>query len=160
MNQNFNQLQVRFPGLGCWLFVLGAAWLLGAVGLSGIIKSIAVLVLFVILAPVLAFFALQFWVKRNLVNGDCPVCDQTLAGLKNANLVCPSCATELVATSDGFERVAADGVIDIQAVDVQPSATGVETVSRSTVVDASAIDVPTIDVPTIDVEVQRLPEAE
>ena len=148
MNQNFNQLQVRFPGLGCWLFVLGTFWLIGAIGLSGIIKSIAALVLFVILAPVLGFLALQFWVKRNLVNGECPVCEQTLAGLKNSNMVCPSCTTELTATADGFERVAADGVIDVQAVDIQAtdmSATSVETLSDATV---------------IDVEVQRLPEAD
>lgn len=146
MNQNFNQLQVRFPGLGCWLFVLGAAWLLGAIGLSGIVKSIAVLVLFVMLAPVLAFLGLQFWLKRNLINGDCPVCEQTLAGLKNSNLVCPNCATELTATADGFERTATDGVIDIQAVDIQASATSAESSDDDTTV--------------IDVEVQRLPEAD
>ncbi|MFK8182346.1 MAG: hypothetical protein AB8B99_03165 [Phormidesmis sp.] len=146
MNQNFNQLQVRFPGLGCWLFILGTAWLLGAIGLSGIIKSIAVLVLFVMLVPVLAFFGLRFWLKRNVINGSCPVCEQTLAGLKNTNMACPNCTTELVATVDGFERVAADGVIDIQAVDIQTSAT---------TVDASSDESPVIDV-----EVQRLPEAD
>lgn len=145
MNQNFNQLQVRFPGLGCWVFVLGAAWLLGAVGLSGIIKSIAVLVLIVMLAPVLAFFGLQFWLKRNLVNEGCPVCDQTLTGLRGAKVICPSCSTELVATSDGFERTATEGVIDIQAVDIQSSAISVD--------EANEADV-------IDVEVQRLPSAD
>ena len=144
MNQNFNQLQIRFPGLGCWLFVLGIAWLLGAIGLSGVVKSIAALVLFVVLAPVLAFFALQFWIKRNLIQGECPVCAQTLAGLRKSNVVCPSCATTLMATSEGFERMAADGVIDIQAVDVQ----------------ASAQSADSSDVPVIDVEVQRLPEGE
>ncbi|MEM6448743.1 MAG: hypothetical protein AAF703_00345 [Cyanobacteria bacterium P01_D01_bin.105] len=146
MNQNFNQLQIRFPSLGCWLFVLGIAWLLGAIGLSGIIKSIAALVLFVTIAPVLVFFGLQFWLKRNLVNGHCPVCEQTLTGLKNANLVCPNCATELSVTAEGFERTAAEGVIDIQAVDIQASAVNVDTTSSEATV--------------IDVEVQRLPEAE
>ena len=145
MNQNFNQLQVRFPGLGCWLFILGAIWLLGAIGLSGIVKSIAALVLFVTLAPVLAFFGLQFWLKRNLVNGSCPVCEQTLAGLKNSSLVCPSCTTELAVTSEGFERRAAEGVIDIQAVDVEVSSVSTEELS---------------DAPVIEVEVQRLPEAD
>jgi len=152
VNQNFNQLQVRFPGLGCWLFVLGGVWLLGAIGLSGVVKSIAALVLFVILAPVLAIFGLQFWVKRNLVNGNCPVCDQTLAGLKNSNLVCPSCSTELIATAEGFERTAADGVIDIQAVDVQAGTAGTGS--------DSAADADVIDVEVVDVEVPRLPEAD
>jgi hypothetical protein len=144
VNQNFNQLQVRFPGLGCWIFVLGAIWLLGAIGLSGIIKSIFVLLLLILLAPVLAFFALQFWVKRNLIVGNCPVCEQPLTSLKNLKMPCPSCGTELSVTGDGFERFAADGIIDIQAVDMQ----------------ASAVDLADAEVTTIDVEVQRLPEAE
>ncbi|MGC1306748.1 MAG: hypothetical protein WA885_05930 [Phormidesmis sp.] len=149
MNQNFNQLQGRFPGLGCWLFILGAIWLIGAVGLSGIIKSIFVLVLFIFLAPVLAFLALQFWIKRNLVQGQCPVCEQSLAGLKNSKMPCINCGTELSVTGEGFERFAKDGVIDIQAVDVQSSA-----------VDLSAADEMETSATTIDVEVQRLPESE
>ena len=149
MNQNFNQLQVRFPGLGCWLFVLGAIWLLGAIGIGGIIKSIFALVLFVVLAPVLAFLALQFWVKRNLIQGNCPVCEQTLAGLNNSKMPCPNCGTELSVTSEGFERFATDGVIDIQAVDVQAAN-----------VQSRRVELSDGSVPTIDVEVQRLPDAD
>ncbi len=144
MNQNFNQLQGRFPGLGCWLFILGALWLLGAVGIGGIIKSIFALVLFVVLAPVLAFLALQFWIKRNLVSGSCPVCEQSLAGLKNSKMPCLNCGTELLVTEEGFERFAADGVIDIQAVDIQ----------------SSTVDLSDSSGQIIDVEVQRLPEGD
>ncbi len=149
MNQNFNQLQVRFPGLGCWLFVLGAFWLIGAIGIGGLIKSVFAIVLFVVLAPVLAFFALQFWVKRNLVNGSCPVCSQTLAGLKNSKMPCPNCGTELAVTGDGFERSAPEGVIDIQAVDVQASN-----------VQSTPVELGDTSATTIDVEVQRLPDAD
>lgn len=151
MNQNFNQLQVRFPGLGCWVFILGTAWLLGAIGLSGIVKSIFVLMLFILIAPVLAFFALQFWIKRNLVQGNCPVCEQPLTSLKNLKMPCPNCGTELSVTNEGFERFAADGVIDVQAVDMQPMD------MRTGLADASEATT-TIDV--IDVEVQRLPESD
>ncbi len=146
VNQNFNQLQVRFPGLGCWLFVLGGLWLLGAIGIGGIIKSVLALVLFLVLAPVLAFLALQFWVKRNLVNGNCPVCEQTLAGLKNSQMPCPNCGTALSVTAEGFERLAAEGIIDIQAVDVQ----------SSSAVSLAGVD----DGDVIDVEVQKMPEGE
>lgn len=144
MNQNFDQLKVRFPGLGCWVFILGGAWIISAIGLSGIIKSIFVLGLFIILAPVLAFLGLQFWVKRNLIEGDCPVCEQSLAGLKNSKMPCVNCGTELSVTAEGFERFANDGVIDIQAVDVQ----------------ASTIDLSEASGTTIDVEVKSLPEAD
>lgn len=148
MNQNFNQLQGRFPQLGCWLFLLIAFWVIGAIGITGIIKSIFALVLFLLLAPVLGFWALQFWIKRNLVEGNCPVCAQPLTGIKNMKTPCPSCGTEVVATSNGFERASADGVIDVQVVEEQT------TTAQATTVDVS--DTAT----TIDVEVQRLPEAE
>lgn len=144
MNQNFNQLQGQFPGLGCWLFILGTIWLLGAIGIGGIIKSIFALVLFVVLAPVLAFLALQFWIKRNLVSGSCPVCEQSLTGLKNSKMPCLNCGTELSVTAEGFERFATDGIIDIQAVDIQ----------------SSAVDLSDASSATIDVEVQRLPEGD
>ncbi|MEL6160464.1 MAG: hypothetical protein AAFQ40_14035 [Cyanobacteria bacterium J06623_5] len=144
MNQNFNQLQVRFPGLGCWVFILIAAWVLGAIGITGILKSIFAVALFLVLAPVLAFAALQFWIRRNLVEGNCPVCEQPLTSLKNLKMPCPNCGTEVTVTAEGFQRTAAEGVIDIQAVDVQSS-----TVETSK--DDSAV---------IDVEVQQLPEAD
>ena len=147
MNQNFNQMQVRFPGLGCWLFILGAAWLLGAIGLSGIVKSIFALIAFLVLAPVVVLVIARFWLKRNLVEGDCPVCDQSLTSLKNVKLTCPSCSTTLMTTEDGFDRFAPEGVIDVQAVDVQSSP-----------VDAGA-DVVDTSATTIDVEVQQLPES-
>ena len=143
MNQNFNQLQGRFPQLGCWVFLLISFWVVGAIGITGILKSIFALVLFLLLAPVLGFWALQFWVKRNLVEGSCPVCNQPLTGLKKMKIPCPSCGTEVMATDDGFERVSAAGVIDVQVVDTQTS-----------VVDVS--DTAT----TIVVEGQRLPVAE
>ncbi|MEM9087843.1 MAG: hypothetical protein AAGC93_03770 [Cyanobacteria bacterium P01_F01_bin.53] len=144
MNQNFNQLQVRFPGLGCWVFILGSAWLIGAIGLTGIIKASLVVILLLFLAPVMAFLALQFWVKRNLIEGNCPACEQSLTGLKNSKMPCVSCGTELSVTSEGFERFASDGVIDVQAVDIQ----------------ASTVDLSDTSGTTIDVDVQRLPEAD
>ena len=144
MNQNFNQLQVRFPGLGCWLFILVAFWLIGAIGIGSILKFTFALILFIFLAPVLAFLALQFWIRRNLVNGNCPVCEQSLAGLKNSKMPCPNCGTELSVTAEGFERFAPEGIIDIQAVNVQ----------------SSTVDLSDTSATTIDVEVQRLPEAD
>lgn len=140
-------MQVRFPNLGCWLFVLGAAWLLGAIGLSGLVKSILALVLLLVLAPVIVLIVARFWLKKNLVEGHCPVCDQSLTSLKSVKLTCPNCTTQLVTTADGFERFAPDGVIDVQAVDVQSSA-----------VDTSVFDTTSASTTTIDVEVEQLPE--
>lgn len=147
MNQQFNQLQARFPGLGCWLFAFIAIWVIGAIGITGILKSIFAVILFLILAPVLLSVVARFWLKRNLVSGNCPVCEQSLVCMKQSKLTCPNCATEVSATDNGFERVAAEGVIDVQAVDIQTSAT-------------ATLDVDTTPATPIDVEVQRLPESE
>ena len=158
MNQNFNQLQGRFPGIGCWLTILIAFWVIGAIGITGILKSIFALVLFLVLAPVLAFGGLQFWIKRNLVEGNCPVCEQPLAGLKNFRTPCPNCGTEVMATAEGFARAAADGIIDIQAVDVQATdvdATNVED-NEGEILETALMDT----TPIIDVEVQQLPDAD
>lgn len=149
MNQNFNQMRVRFPGLGCWIFVLGSVWLLGAIGLSGIVKSIFALVLFLMLTPVIVLIVARFWIKKNLVEGSCPVCNQSLTSLKSVKLSCPNCATQLMTTTEDFERFSPEGVIDVQAVDIQSSS--VDFRSTDKVNNKSA---------AIDVEVQQLPEGD
>jgi hypothetical protein len=114
----FRQIQFNLSGIGCWLTLLGVIWLLGAVGLGWLVKSLAVLVLLVILAPVLGFLGLRFWLRRNLVQANCPVCSTPLTGIKGADTLCPNCGTPLKANADGFQRLAEEGTIDITAVDV------------------------------------------
>ena len=50
-------------------------------------------------------------------------------------------------TENGFERTAADGIIDVQAVDVKASSG-----------DTSDEEVPFVETTVIDVDVQQLPE--
>lgn len=119
MNQNgFNQIRFNLSGIGCWLTVLAVIWLLGAVGLGWLVKSLAVLVVLLMLAPVLIFLGLRFWLKRNLVQADCPVCTTPLTGIKGAQTLCPNCGTPLQVETNGFKRPVQEGTIDIEAVDV------------------------------------------
>lgn len=113
-----NQIQLNFSGLGCWLTLLGVIWLLGAVGLGWIVKSLAVLVVLVLVTPVLAFLGLRFWLRRNLVQGACPVCATAVTGIKGAETTCLNCGTALRTEADGFSRLAEAGTIDVTAVDV------------------------------------------
>ncbi|QQE63867.1 hypothetical protein GFS31_05380 [Leptolyngbya sp. BL0902] len=114
----FRQIQFNLSGLGCWLTLLGFLWLLGAVGLGWIVKSLAVIVVLILLIPVFAFVGARFWLKRNLIQADCPVCTTPLTGLKDAATQCPNCGTLLTTTAKGFQRPAEEGTIDITAVDV------------------------------------------
>ncbi len=119
MNSNRpSQFQLNFSGLGCWLTALGLFWLLGAVGLGWVIKSLAVLVVLGLAAPVLGFIGLRFWLRRNLVQSPCPVCNTPLTGIKGAETVCLNCGTPLQAEADGFSRLNEAGTIDVTAVDV------------------------------------------
>ncbi len=113
-----NQIQLNFSGLGCWLTLLGIVWLLGAVGLGWVVKSLAVLVVLVLVTPVLAFIGLRFWLRRNLVQGACPVCATAVTGIKGTETTCLNCGTALRTEADGFSRLAEAGTIDVTAVDV------------------------------------------
>ena len=116
--QGSNNYQINFSGLGCWLTVIAIAWLLGAVGLGWIIKSIAVLFILILIAPIIAFVGFRWWLSRNVIEGGCPVCATPLTGLKNAQTACPSCRTPLQVTSNGFERFTPEGTVEVSAVDV------------------------------------------
>ncbi len=114
----FRQIQFNLSGLGCWLTLLGILWLLGAVGLGWIVKSIAVIVVLILLIPVFAFVGARFWIKRNLIQANCPVCATPLTGIKDAVTQCPNCGTVLTTTANSFRRQAEESTIDITAVDV------------------------------------------
>ncbi|MGB5975312.1 MAG: hypothetical protein WBG38_18440 [Nodosilinea sp.] len=119
MNQNnFRQFRVNLSGLGCWLTLIGVVWLLGAVGLGWLVKSLAVLVGLLLAAPVLGFIGLRFWLRRNLVQGTCPACSTPLTGIKGADMRCLSCGIPLRTEDGGFSRVTEAGTIDVSAVDI------------------------------------------
>lgn len=116
--QGFKNYQINFSGIGCWLTVIAIAWLLGAVGLGWLVKSIAVLFVLILAAPILAFIGFRWWLNRNLIEDTCPVCETPLAGLNNSQTVCPNCRTPLQVNRQGFERYTPDGTVEVNAVDV------------------------------------------
>ncbi|WP_204137392.1 hypothetical protein [Halomicronema sp. CCY15110] len=116
--QGSKNYQINFSGLGCWLTVLAVVWLLSAIGLGWIVKSIAFIVVLILATPVLAYLGFRWWLKRNLIEGNCPVCETQLAGLKNAPTVCPNCRTQLQVTPQGFVRFTPEGTVEVNAVDV------------------------------------------
>ncbi|MEY3299236.1 MAG: hypothetical protein RLZZ597_2496 [Cyanobacteriota bacterium] len=122
----FRQIQFNLSGLGCWLTALALLWLLGAVGLGWLIKSLAVIVVLILLIPVFVFVGLRFWLRRNLVQAACPVCATPLTGIQGAVTQCSNCGTVLMASATGFRRQADEGTIDITAVDVTVDAVTLE----------------------------------
>lgn len=116
--QGSNNIQLNFSGLGCWLTVIGLVWLLGAAGLGWLVKSIALLFVLLLIAPIAAFFGFRWWLNRNLIEGTCPVCQTPLTGLNQMTTACPNCQTPLQVTRDGFQRDTPEGTVEVSAVDI------------------------------------------
>lgn len=131
--QGSNNLQFNLSGLGCWLTVLGGAWLLGAIGLGWLVKSIALLLVLLLVAPVIGFLGFRWWLNRNLVEGNCPVCQAPLTGLNNLNTACPNCQTSLQVTREGFQRSTPEGTVDVSAVDITEGAANRDDATEVTV---------------------------
>ncbi len=112
-------IQLNFEPLRPWLTLLAIIWLLGSFGLGWLVNSLLFIVGLLFLAPVIAFFGFRWWLQRNLVAGQCPVCNYELTGLNNSQLQCPSCGEPLSVNSGHFQRFTPDGTIDVTAVEVQ-----------------------------------------
>lgn len=119
MNQDtLRQLQNSLVEASRWLLPLAILWLLGSLGLGGLIKLSLVAVGILLLTPVVLFLGLRWWLKRNLVQDSCPVCNYEFVGLEHAQLRCPNCSEALMVENRHFRRLAPPSTIDVNAVEV------------------------------------------
>jgi len=119
MNQNnTTRLSFNLSGISFWLTIFAVVWLLGSIGLGWLVKSIAILLVLITLAPIVAFIGFRWWLRRNLVESACPVCSYESVGLNGTQLRCPSCGEPLKVEQGQFMRLTPPGTIDVQAVDV------------------------------------------
>jgi hypothetical protein len=93
-------------------------WLLGAVGLGWLVKSFFILIGLIMITPVIAFLGFRWWLKRNLVQAACPVCQFEFVSLNGTEFRCPSCSEPLKAEQGRFNRLSPPGTIDVSAVEV------------------------------------------
>jgi hypothetical protein len=122
VNQNsLNNLQLSINGLGRLITLIGFGWLLAALGLGWLVKSFFVLLGLMVLAPVVAFFAFQWWLKKNLVQDACPVCSFEFTGISQAEIQCPNCGESLKIEGGHFKRMTPSGTIDVEAIEVSAS---------------------------------------
>ena len=114
-------LQLSLSGAGRWIVIIGILWLLSVIGVWRVLQSIVILVGLLVLIPILAMVGLQWWLKRNLVSNQCPVCQANLIGLNQTEMTCPSCGELLTVEHSEFHRSTPPGTIDIDAVEISPS---------------------------------------
>lgn len=119
MNQNsFKNLQLNLSGVSFWLTLFAVIWLLSSIGLGWLVKSVAILLGLLLFIPVVAFLGFRWWLQRNVVESQCPVCSSQVAGINGMQLRCPSCGEPLKAEKGHFHRLTPPGTVDVDAVEV------------------------------------------
>ncbi len=117
----FSKLQLNLSGLGSWIAVFAVIWLLGSIGLGWLVKSVLALMVLLLVAPVIAVLGFRWWLRRNVVEDQCPVCGTPSIGINNAQIRCPNCSEVLKIEGGHFLRVTPPGTVDVSAIEV-PSA--------------------------------------
>ncbi|BCL37095.1 hypothetical protein [Nostoc sp. MS1] len=115
---SFNNSQLNLLNFRPWLTALAIAWLLASLGLGWLVNSLLIILGFILLAPVVAFFGFRWWLERNLVTDQCPVCNYEFTGLNNSQMQCPNCGENVMVQKGHFQRFAPEGTIDVTAVEV------------------------------------------
>jgi len=122
VNQNFSKIaQLNLSGIGCWLTLILGALLLTSVGLGWVVNSVMIVLGIMIILPVVALVGVQWWLKRNLVEDECPVCQYQFTGFNGTMSRCPNCSEPLKIENGKFQRITPPGTIDVEAVDVDAS---------------------------------------
>lgn len=111
-------LWLNNSGLGCLLNLLLLAILLVSVGLGWLVNGFLILLGVIVITPVIGLWVLRWWVKRNLVEDQCPVCSYEFTGFNGVDTRCPSCGEALEIEAGKFKRVTPPGTIDVDVVDV------------------------------------------
>ncbi|MBD2279437.1 MULTISPECIES: hypothetical protein [Aphanizomenon] len=115
----FKNLQFNFEKIRPWLTLLAIAWLLASLGLGWLVNSLVIILGLLFLLPVIAFFGFRWWLQKNLVTNQCPVCGYELTGVNNSQVQCANCGEQLLVKNFQFQRFTPEGTIDVKAVEVQ-----------------------------------------
>jgi len=122
VSQNFPKIaQLNFSGIGCWLTLILTALLLTSVGLGWVVNSVLIVLGLMLILPVIALFVVQWWLRRNVVEDQCPVCQYQFTGFNGTMSRCPNCSEPLKIENGKFKRITPPGTIDVEAVDVDAS---------------------------------------
>ena len=118
MNDPFSRnIQFNSSGLGCFFTFLLIAALLTSAGLGWIVNGFILLILLIPVTIALGVIGFRWWLKRNIIEDDCPVCGQTFTGLNNSIARCPSCGEVVQVMNGAFQRQTQAGTVDVAVVD-------------------------------------------
>ena len=117
-NNNPNLFQVNLPRFQSWLTILAVCLLLGSLGLGWVVKSALVVVGLAIITPIIGFLGFFWWLRRSIVEAECPVCSNPIQGVNGSEIQCTNCGEVLKVDRGQFVRDTPADTIDVIAVEV------------------------------------------
>jgi hypothetical protein len=111
-------INISDSGLGCLLTLVIIGLLLGSIGLQWVVNGFLIFIALLIVTPIIGIWGFRWWLKRNLVEDECPVCNYTFTGFNNADCRCPNCGEVLKVEHGKFIRETPVGTIEVKAVEV------------------------------------------
>jgi hypothetical protein len=117
-NNGPNLFQVNLPRFQSWLTIVAVCLLLGSLGLGWLVKSALVIVGLAIITPIVGFLGFFWWLRRSIVEAECPVCSNPLQGINGSEIQCTNCGEILKVDRGQLVRDTPADTIDITAVEV------------------------------------------
>jgi hypothetical protein len=117
-NNSSNLFQVNLPRFQSWLTVVAICLLLGSLGLGWIVQSALIVVGLIIVTPIVGFLGFFLWLRRSIVQAQCPVCSYPLQGINGSEIQCTNCGELLKVDRGQLFRDTPPDTIDVTAVEV------------------------------------------
>lgn len=119
MNNNSpNLFQINLPRFQSWLTIVAICLLLGSLGLGWLVKAASIAIGLVIITPVVGFLGFFWWLRRSVVQAECPVCNYPLQGINGNEIQCTNCGELLNVDRGKLIRDTPPDTIDVIAVEV------------------------------------------
>lgn len=119
MNNNSpNLFQINLPRFQSWLTIVAICLLLGSLGLGWLVKAASIAIGLVIITPVVGFLGFFWWLRRSVVQAECPVCSYPLQGINGSEIQCTNCGEFLNVDRGKLIRDTPPDTIDVIAVEV------------------------------------------
>lgn len=113
-----NGFNTNSSGLGCITTLLLLALLFSSIGLGWVVNGLFIVITLLFVIPIVTLFGFQWWVNRQRVEGNCPVCQYPIVGLNNTELQCPNCGEALSVKDKKLIRSTPPGTIEVTAVQI------------------------------------------
>jgi hypothetical protein len=117
-NPNPNLFELNLARLQPWLTIGVTVLILGSLGLGWLVKSALIIIGLLILAPIIGAVGFFWWLRRNVVAADCPVCNFSLQGVNGSEIQCANCGEVLKVAQGQLVRDTPPDTIDVVAVEV------------------------------------------